>query len=333
MKSQTPTLCILGAGSWATALAKIFSENGIRIRWWFHREENALHFQKYAQNPRYLSDVDFRGRQVKAFSSPEEALSGSDWVLVAIPSAFVSGILKSLPPALFRDKKFISSVKGILPREGLLVTDFLHRRLGIPAGDMAVIGGPCHAEEVALEKQSYLTLASASPDLGRQIQACMQSRYISVSLSDDPDGIEWAAVLKNVYAIACGICHGLGYGDNFQAVLVSNSIQEMNLFLKQQSGRERPVLASAYLGDLLVTAYSVFSRNRTFGNMVGRGYGIRAAQVELGMIAEGYYAVKALHRLATAKNISLPIAAALYGILYGKAPVRETMETIRKHLT
>jgi glycerol-3-phosphate dehydrogenase (NAD(P)+) len=333
MKSHPPTLCILGAGSWATALAKIFSENGIHIRWWFHREENAVHFEKYAQNPRYLSDVDFRGRQIKAFSSLQEAVSGSDWILVAIPSAFVSGVLKDIPTSLIRDKKFISSVKGILPREGILVTDFLNRRLGVPLQDMAVIGGPCHAEEVALEKQSYLTIASASMEFATQLQACMQSRFIAVSLSDDPEGIEWAAVLKNVYAMACGICHGLGYGDNFQAVLVSNSIQEMDFFLKQQSGRERPVLASAYLGDLLVTAYSVFSRNRTFGNMVGRGYGIRAAQVELGMIAEGYYAVKALHRLTAKKKISLPIAGALYGILYGKAPVRETMETIRKHLT
>lgn len=327
-----PSLCILGAGSWATALCKIFSEAGIQIRWWFHREEDAKHFTQFAHNPRYLSDVDFRGRPVQAFSTLDDAMSGCDWVLIAIPSAFVAGVLKSIPISTWQDKKVISSIKGILPEELLLVTDFLHQYAGIDRNRMAVIGGPCHAEEVALEKQSYLTIGALDPALGLQIRDAIQSRYILAGVSPDLDGIEWAAVLKNVYAIACGVCHGLGFGDNFQAVLVSNAMQEMNRFLKEHSGSDRDTLASAYLGDLLVTAYSTFSRNRTFGNMVGRGYGIKAAQIELGMVAEGYYAIKALHKMRERLGIELPIADSIYEIMYQNVPAKESIGRLRSIL-
>lgn len=330
--TPNPSLCILGAGSWATALCKIFSEAGIQIRWWFHREEDARHFTQFAHNPRYLSDVDFRGRSIQAFSTVEDALKDSDWVLVAIPSAFVASVLRSIPVSAWKGKKVISSIKGILPEELMLVTDFLHTHAGVGRTSMAVIGGPCHAEEVALEKQSYLTIGAPDSAYGEQIQSLIQSRYILAKVSPDLDGIEWAAVLKNVYAIACGVCHGLGFGDNFQAVLVSNAMQEMNRFLKEHSGSERDTLASAYLGDLLVTAYSTFSRNRTFGNMVGRGYGIKAAQVELGMVAEGYYAIKALHHMREKLGIELPIADAIYEIMYQNVPAKESIARLRSIL-
>jgi glycerol-3-phosphate dehydrogenase (NAD(P)+) len=324
-----PKLCVLGAGSWATALTKIFSGSGISVHWWFHREDDARHFHEFRHNPRYLSDIDFSGKDVQAFSNVSQALQGADWVLVAIPSAFVASVLKSIPKEELQGKILISSIKGILPEELVLVTDFVANAFDIPQTDMAVIGGPCHAEEVALEKQSYLTIGSPNEQLAIQIQQIMSSRYISAVVSSDMEGIEWAAILKNVYAIACGLCHGVGYGDNFQAVLVSNAMQEMNRFLKTLSGRDRDPLASAYLGDLLVTAYSTFSRNRTFGNMVGRGYGIKAAQLELGMVAEGYYAICGLHELRGKLGISLPIAEAVYEIMYEQAPVKETLARLK----
>jgi glycerol-3-phosphate dehydrogenase (NAD(P)+) len=327
------TLSIIGAGSWATALCKIFSDSGLSIRWWFHREEDVDHFQKYYHNPRYLTDVDFKGKDIKVFSDLSRALESSEWVLIAVPSAFVSQVLHSLDSKIFQGKKLISSIKGILPTELQLVTDFLADHFHVLRSDMAVVGGPCHAEEVALEKQSYLTVAAVDQRFAEEIKSRMQSRFIAVSTSGDMDGLEWAAVLKNVYAIACGVCHGLGFGDNFQAVLVANAMQEMNLFLHQYAPFHRDALASAYLGDLLVTAYSTFSRNRTFGNMVGRGYGIKAAQVELGMVAEGYFAIQGLHKMREKMGIHLPIAEAMYDIMYLHAPARERVEKLRSILT
>lgn len=323
---------MIGAGSWATALSKIFSDSDISIHWWFHREEDANHFGEFAHNPRYLTDVDFAGKTISATTDLKSAIELSDLVLVAIPSAFIASVLEPLPKNIFEGKKLISSIKGILPVHLQLVTDFLTANFNVSGNDIAVIGGPCHAEEVALEKQSYLTVASADALFADQLRAMLQSRYISISTSTDPEGLEWSAVLKNVYAIACGVCHGLGFGDNFQAVLVSNAMQEMNLFLEKYSPKERDTFSSAYLGDLLVTAYSTFSRNRTFGNMVGRGYGIKAAQVELGMIAEGYFAIEGLHKLRSKMGLNLPIAEAMYSIMYQNAPVKESIAQLRKIL-
>jgi glycerol-3-phosphate dehydrogenase (NAD(P)+) len=330
---QIKSLTIIGAGSWATALCKIFSESGIEVRWWFHRKEDAEHFSSFHQNPRYLTDVDFKGRNISVFSDLKSAIDGSDSILIAVPSAFVAQVLQNISIEDLAGKKIISSIKGILPIDLQLVTDYLAEKFHVNPFDMAVVGGPCHAEEVALEKQSYLTVAANDESLAKHLKALMQSRYISVKTSNDPDGLEWAAVLKNVYAIACGVCHGLGYGDNFQAVLVANAMQEMNLFLKHCAPKERDPLASAYLGDLLVTAYSTFSRNRTFGNMVGRGYGIKAAQVELGMIAEGYYAIEGLFKMKEKFGIQLPIADAMYAIMYQNEKVKEVVGKLKAILT
>lgn len=326
------TIAIIGAGSWATALSKIVSESGLWVRWWYHREEDANHFSTYFHNPRYLSDIDFSGKPVAAFTDLLETISKSDLVLIAVPSAYVEDVLSNLPIDVFRGKKVISSIKGIMPGRLQLVTDYLKDQFHVSHSDMAVIGGPCHAEEVALEKQSYLTLASPDLELALKLKTLIQSRNISVATTSDMDGLEWSAVLKNVYAIACGVCHGMGLGDNFQAVLVSNAMQEMDRFLKSYSPRERDSLSSAYLGDLLVTAYSTFSRNRTFGNMVGRGYGIKAAQMELGMVAEGYYAIQGLHLLREQMGLQLPIAESMYSIMYEHAPVKETIGHLRQIL-
>lgn len=334
--SYTPnslnTIAVIGAGSWATALTKIVSESGLGVRWWFHRQEDANHFSKYFHNPRYLSDIDFSGKSVNAFTNLVETLAPADLVLIAVPSAYVELVLTDLPSTAFKNKKIISSIKGIMPGRLELVTQYLNRQFQVPELEMAVIGGPCHAEEVALEKQSYLTIASPDLDLAKRIKELIESRYISVATTADMDGLEWSAVLKNVYAIACGVCHGVGFGDNFQAVLVANAMQEMDRFLKSYASCERDTLASAYLGDLLVTAYSTFSRNRTFGNMVGRGYSIKAAQVELGMVAEGYFAIQGLHQLREKLSLHLPIAESMYSIMYNHAPVKETIDNLRKIL-
>lgn len=333
MQKEHQSICIVGAGSWATALCKIFSDSGKPVNWWFHRKDDALQFTKTGRNPRYLSDVDFSGKKVAAFSDLKDAVAVSEIILVVVPSAYAAQVLDELPQTALEGKKVITSVKGIIPVHLKLLSSYIHERFSVPVENSAVIAGPCHAEEVALEKQSYLTVASSNPDLAFQIRELMQSRFISVKLSSDPEGVEWAAILKNVYAIACGVCHGLGFGDNFQAVLVSNAMQEMQLFLDSHLPSGRNTLESAYLGDLLVTAYSTFSRNRTFGNMIGRGYNVRAAEMELGMVAEGYHAVRALHQLREQLQIRLPIADAMHAVLYENAPVSSRIAELRRILS
>jgi glycerol-3-phosphate dehydrogenase (NAD(P)+) len=329
MNKETESICIVGAGSWATALCKIFSDTGRPVNWWYHRPEDAAQFMQTGRNPRYLSDVDFSGKNITAFSNLKEAIGISGIILVVVPSAYAAQVLDQLPQESFESKIVITSVKGIIPVHLQLLSNYIHDRFSVHTTNSAVIAGPCHAEEVALEKQSYLTIASANPELALQIRELMQSRYISVKLSGDPEGVEWAAILKNVYAIACGVCHGLGFGDNFQAVLVANAMQEMQLFLDSHLPASRNTLESAYLGDLLVTAYSTFSRNRTFGNMIGRGYNVRAAEMELGMVAEGYHAVRALHQLREKLQIRLPIADAMHAVLYENAPVSSKIMELR----
>lgn len=333
MNQKGESIGIIGAGSWATALCKIFSASGMPVRWWFHRKEDAVYFGETGHNPRYLTDVDFSGKNIRSETDISGLIRESDLLLIAVPSAFVASVLQGLPGDSFRGKRIITSIKGILPDQLMLVSEYLQSYFSVSSDQIAVVAGPCHAEEVALEKQSYLTVASSNEDFRQLLKLRMEGRFISVKLSDDPEGVEWSAILKNVYAIACGVCHGLGFGDNFQAVLVANAMQEIQFFLDSHLPSRRNTLESAYLGDLLVTAYSVFSRNRTFGNMIGRGYGVRAAQVELGMVAEGYYAVKALHQMREKLHLSLPIAESMHAILYDNAPVKERISDLRKILS
>jgi glycerol-3-phosphate dehydrogenase (NAD(P)+) len=243
-------------------------------------------------------------------------VSQSDWILLCVPAAFLKDALSDIRPEDLKGKKIISAIKGIVPEHNLIVGEFMNQHYGIPLEDILVISGPCHAEEVALEKLSYLTIASPDTDIAANFAQLLSTRYIKTNVSEDIYGTEYAAVLKNIYAVASGICHGLGYGDNFQAVLIANAIREISRFVDVVHPIDRDINESAYLGDLLVTAYSQFSRNRTFGNMIGKGYTVKSAQLEMNMVAEGYYAVKSLHQINKNHKVHMPICRAVYAILY-----------------
>lgn len=286
--------------------------------------QDVHHLLEYRHNPRYLSGVTFDLDYVHPSTDLQACIHDARWVVVAVPAAFVEAALAELPADCFQDKILVSAVKGMIPHRNLLITDYLEQTFGVPASHQCVIAGPCHAEEVALEKQSYLTIGSH--DLAHAEDFCrlLRNRYVKASPLDDIDGIEYCAVLKNIIALACGIAHGLGYGDNFQAVMVSNAMEEIERFLHAVMPVHRDLSGSAYLGDLLVTAYSQFSRNRTFGNMIGRGYTVKSAQMEMNMVAEGYYAVASIHAMNQALQVEMPIVETVYRILYEKiSPVVE----------
>ena len=317
-KPNSTKIAVIGGGSWATALVKILSEQpGQQLRWWLRSQADIDHIRTYHHNPRYLSDVYHSPKKVKVFSKIKEAVKGADYVVLAVPAAFVREPLQPLRPADLKGKRVVSAIKGMIPDENALVTDWMEEKFNIPLDDICVIAGPCHAEEVALEKQSYLTIASTNPDCAEGFAKIITCRYVTAHPLADLYGVEYAAVMKNIVALACGITHGLGYGDNFQAVMVSNAMLEIRRFVTAVDPREREMSASAYLGDLLVTAYSQFSRNRLFGNMIGRGYSVKAAQLEMKMIAEGYYATKSIHAMNEKHGVAMPITDAVYRILYG----------------
>lgn len=325
-KVQVKCIAVIGGGSWATALIKILTEKGqVKINWWLRSEDDREHITKFHSNPRYLSTVKVNPDLVKVFGEPKEALKEADAVLLAVPAAFILDAFTGLVAEDFKGKYVISSIKGMIPEHNILVTEYMENHFGVLHKDISVIGGPCHAEEVAMEKQAYLTIASTGKNFSELLADTMRCRYINTTTVKDVYGVEYCAVMKNIIAIACGIAHGLGYGDNFQAVLVANSMNEIKRFLKTVYKVKRDLTASAYLGDLLVTTYSQFSRNRTFGNMVGRGYSVKAAQLEMAMIAEGYYAVKAIHEISRQyEDLKMPITEAVYNILYERiSPVVE----------
>lgn len=307
---------MIGGGSWATALVKIIAENRVPIHWWFRHAADVQHVQTYRHNPRYLSGVTLDLTYVQPSADLAHVIAAARWVILAVPAAFLPAVLQPLPAGIFTGKYLVSAIKGMIPGENCLVTQYLQEHFHVPLAQQCVIAGPCHAEEVALEKQSYLTIGAADLNLAEQCGALLRNRYVRASPLDDIDGIEYGAVMKNIIALTCGIAHGLNYGDNFQAVLVSNAMAEIAAFLQAMSPRRRDLSGSAYLGDLLVTAYSQFSRNRTFGNMIGRGYSVKSAQMEMNMIAEGYYAVKIIHDLNKTLRVSMPITDAAYNILY-----------------
>ncbi|WP_298487992.1 NAD(P)H-dependent glycerol-3-phosphate dehydrogenase [uncultured Maribacter sp.] len=313
---------VLGGGSWATAIVKMLTENQDQVIWYMRNEDAIAHIKTEKHNPNYLSSVEFHLDQLQLTSDINEAISNADLLLFAIPSAFLDSELQKLTVSL-ENKIVFSAIKGIVPETGLIVGEHFHEKYAIPFENIGVLTGPCHAEEVALERLSYLTIACADQEKATIVAENLKSHYIKTKISDDIIGTEYAAMLKNIYAIAAGISHGLGYGDNFQSVLMSNSIREMKRFIKRVHKMKRNINNSAYLGDLLVTGYSTFSRNRMFGNMIGKGYTVKSAMMEMSMVAEGYYATKSAHLLMQKinKESGTPIIDAVYEVLYkGRNP-------------
>ncbi|HTA62645.1 MAG TPA: NAD(P)H-dependent glycerol-3-phosphate dehydrogenase [Bacteroidia bacterium] len=310
------SVAVIGSGSWATALVKLLSNNLQEVNWFMRSEDDCKYVVQNLHNPRYLSSVQFNENKLKLFSDVEACIKNADIIVLAVPSAFCHDTIKDLPKELLANKIIFSAIKGIIPQYNLIVGEYLNKAFEVPFKQIGVIAGPCHAEEVALEKLSYLTLACTDINNAETLAAMLRCRYMKVTCSDDIYGTEYSAVLKNVVAIAGGVCHGLGYGDNFLSVLVSNAIQEIERFVKAVHPIDRDIKASAYLGDLLVTAYSQFSRNRMFGAMLGKGYSVKMAQLEMNMIAEGYFAVKCVHQINKTYNVDMPITQAVYNICY-----------------
>lgn len=316
----SPKFAVIGGGSWATAIVKMLCENLDEVSWYMRSTYAIEHIQTQEHNPNYLSSVEFNVNQLKLSSDINTVVREADYLIFAIPSAFVKRELDNLKESL-NNKVIFSAIKGIVPETSLIVGEHFHETYNIPYENIGVITGPCHAEEVALERLSYLTIACADEEKAKLVALRLSSDYINCKTSDDIVGTEYAAMLKNIYAIAAGIAHGLGYGDNFQSVLMSNAIREMKKFIKKVHKMKRNINDSAYLGDLLVTGYSVFSRNRMFGNMIGKGYTVKSAQMEMSMVAEGYYATESAYKINQEKGAKTPIINAVYGILYqGKEP-------------
>ncbi len=313
--SENLKFAVIGGGSWATAIAKMLCVNLSEIAWYMRNDAAIEHIQKYKHNPNYLSSVEFDTAKLKLTNNINEAVEYADYVIFAIPSAFLDAELKNLTVSL-SDKIIFSAIKGIVPETSLIVGEHFHIQYDIPYYNIGVITGPCHAEEVALERLSYLTIACGDPEKAKVVAKTLSGNYIKAKISDDIIGTEYAAMLKNIYAIAAGIAHGLGYGDNFQSVMMSNGIREMKKFIKKVHKMKRNINDSAYLGDLLVTGYSVFSRNRMFGNMIGKGYTVKSAMMEMSMVAEGYYATKSAYKLNQGYGAKTPIIDAVYAILY-----------------
>lgn len=315
---------VIGGGSWATAIVKILCNNVDNVSWYIRNTEAIEHIEKYGHNLKYLQSVQFDQEKLFLSNDLEKVVKSAEIIVIATPSAFLNDLFSDISQEIFLGKTVFSAVKGIVPEYNAIPARFIHKTFGTPYDNIGIICGPCHAEEVALERLSYLTIACQDEDIAEEVAQLFACRYIKTTTSDDLFGTEFSAVLKNVYSIASGICSGLGYGDNFQSVLISNAIQEIENFIDEVSPIHRDVKTSAYLGDLLVTAYSKFSRNRTFGFMIGKGYSVKTAQMEMDMVAEGYYAVKSVKEINKKFEVEMPVVDAVYNIIYEKiSPVIE----------
>ena len=325
-------IAIIGGGTWATAIAKLILNNTDSINWYMRRKDRIDDFKRLGHNPAYLSSVKFDISRIHFSNNLNMSIRNSDMLIFVTPSPYLKQHLKKLKTPLY-NKFIVSAIKGIVPDENMIVTDYLKKIYNVPAENLAVIGGPCHAEEVALERLSYLTIGCANTERAKIVANMLNGNFLKTSISQDVEGIEYGSVLKNVYAIAAGICYGLKYGDNFQAVLISNAIQELNRFVNAVNPIDRNICESVYLGDLLVTAYSRFSRNHTFGTMIGKGYSVKTAQIEMEMVAEGYYGTKCIKEVNEKYNVEMPILDAVYNILYNKkssfTEIRQLTETFR----
>ena len=324
---------VFGGGSWATAIVKMLLENQEKVGWYMRNSDAVDYIIKEKHNPNYLTSVEFHTEKLELTVDINAIINKADILIFAIPSAFLEAELQKATASL-KDKIIFSAIKGIVPETGLIVGEHFHEKYNIPFENIGVITGPCHAEEVALERLSYLTIACADPKKAKLVAENLRSDYIKTKISDDIIGTEYAAMLKNIYALAAGIYHGLGYGDNFQSVLMSNAIREMKRYIKRVHKMKRNINNSAYLGDLLVTGYSTFSRNRMFGNMIGKGYTVKSAQMEMKMIAEGYYATKSAfeQKANFSKKVKTPIIDAVYDVLYNGKNAKRVFKALTNEL-
>ena len=339
---------ILGSGSWGTALAKILIDNGNHITWWNRSEVDIQYFNKRGHNPHYLSSARFNMQQIKLSAHVLEVIADAELLLIAIPSAFIAEVLSPLDKKIFDGKKILSAVKGILPEENLLLNDYLKEHFNVPLQNYFAVLGPCHAEEVAAEKLSYLTFSGVDDKMTIEVASLFKTPYLNVVTNKDIYGVQYAAVLKNIYALGAGIANGLDYGDNFMSVLIANSADEMAGFLRNAGiinaevgyiDHEQPnaqprqnYAASVYLGDLLVTCYSLHSRNRAFGNMIGKGYSVMAAKLEMNMVAEGVNASKCIHHINENIKAEMPIATTVYDILWKHENAAQAFNKLEKLL-
>ncbi|WP_276168914.1 NAD(P)H-dependent glycerol-3-phosphate dehydrogenase [Zobellia alginiliquefaciens] len=330
---MTQKFTVLGGGSWATAIVKMLCVNQEKVGWYMRNSDAVGFINIQKHNPNYLTSVTFDTNKLELTDDINKAVDNSNILIFAIPSAFVEGELKKITTSL-EDKIVFSAIKGIVPESGLIVGEHFHEKYNIPFENIGVITGPCHAEEVALERLSYLTIACADTEKATYVAKNLSSDYIKTKVTEDIIGTEYAAMLKNIYAIAAGIAHGLGYGDNFQSVLMSNAIREMKRYTKRIHKIDRNINESAYLGDLLVTGYSTFSRNRMFGNMIGKGYTVKSAQMEMRMVAEGYYATKSAYAIKSnfKKKVKVPIIDAVYAVLYEDKSAKKVFSALTDKL-
>ncbi len=347
LKNKPMRFGIIGSGSWATALAKIVTDNGHPLYWCVRSENLASHIRQRRHNPHYLSSATLQTETIRLYTDPRAVVAEADIVLLALPSAYIPATLSVLTKDDLSGKKILSAVKGMVPGANSLLNDWLQQQYDFPVQSYYTLMGPCHAEEVANEKLSYLTFSGLDTTVAAAIAGCFSTYYINTVVNDDVIGVQYAAILKNIYALGAGIAHGLEYGDNFQSVLIANCADEMAGFLKRVGIRHMEVgvqaaaagqrkmanyAASVYLGDLLVTCYSLFSRNRTFGNMIGKGYSVMSAQLEMNMVAEGYNASKSIYMINQEIKAEMPIAATIYRILWEQLPAAKGFSHIEETL-
>jgi glycerol-3-phosphate dehydrogenase (NAD(P)+) len=338
-KTSLGQIGIIGNGSWGTAIAKILTDNSHKLNWWVRNEESVRYLLQRHHNPHYLTSVRFLPDTIRPTNDLEEVLKACDTIIVSVPSAYAQGVLESIDKDLWKNKNIISSIKGILPDCNLLLNDYLTTNYGYNLNNYVAITGPCHAEEVAEERLSYLTFSGLSDELTHAVAKSFNNSYIHTTSNHDIWGAQFAAVLKNIYAIGAGIANSLDYGDNFMSVYITNCYREMYHFLnvhfeKVHPSNEQPDFhTSAYLGDLLVTCYSLHSRNRTLGTMLGKGYSVKNAILEMNMVAEGYYAARGMQTVSKSFSIDIPIANHLYKVLWEGANAGEIFSKLENMLS
>lgn len=340
---------VIGNGSWATALVKILTDNHHRVNWWIRNAGSIDAIKKRRHNPNYLPSAYFDVSLLHLFNDVSEVAEKSDLLVLAVPSAYIQTALGPLNKEEVKEKKILSAIKGLIPGPDVLLNDYLNKQFNLPLENYFAVLGPCHAEEVAAEKLSYLTFSGIDVEATRNVASLFQTNYINTIINTDILGVQYAAVLKNIYALGAGIAHGLEYGDNFLSVYIANAADEMAAFLRKVgaqhmvvgehgkqdiTGRKKDMnyAASVYLGDLLVTCYSLYSRNRTFGAMIGKGYTVQSAQLEMNMVAEGYYASKCIYNINKKIGADIPIAETIYKILWERMNAEEGFKMVEEVL-